>query len=160
MLIYTHAFDKQHASYRLLLLFNSLDGSLISEQIRIFDFMLAFPSFLQGVRKTRRVKIRSAMNKYEFAGSFQQCFFLMEQPQISSLLELVSRKLIIKDGPFFKRNNKYRAIFDKISLIEQTSEQMEALGLIVNMLNDIEVRGKNGLKNRANLMESIYDPSD
>ena len=158
MLIYTHAFDRQHTLYRLLLLFKHIGTALNIEQIRIFDFMLAFPSYLKKVRKTKNIKIRTSMNKYEFSGSYQQCFFLMEQIQISFLLELVSKNIIIKNETIFEMNIKYSSVYEEILKIETTHGQQEALNLISGMFSDIDMLGKDGLKARTHLMESIYDP--
>ena len=68
MLIYTHALDIYHTQYRMMILFNSIYKEFTIEQVRIFDFMIAFPSYLKKIRKTKNVKIRATMNKYEFSG--------------------------------------------------------------------------------------------
>lgn len=158
MLLYTHAFDGQHTQYRLLLLFNKIDTPLNLEQIRIFDFMIAFPSYLTKIRKTKNIKIRAGMNKYDFFGSYQQCFFLMEPVQVSSLLQLVVKKIIYKNGNAFGRNNFFSSLYNGIDEIDITSEQKEAICIITEMLSGIKVFGKDGLKDRTFLLESVYDP--
>ena len=158
MLIYTHAFDRQHTLYRLLLLFGHIETPLTLEQIRIFDFMLSFPGYLTKVRKTKNVKIRTRMNKYDFSGSYQQCFFLMEQTQLSSLLELVSKKFILKNKSLFIKNNEYLSTYDAVKSIDVIQEQKIALDIILGMFSEINVLGKDGLKARTHLMESVYDP--
>ncbi|WP_308584257.1 ABC-three component system middle component 5 [uncultured Desulfovibrio sp.] len=142
----------------MMILFNSIYKEFTIEQVRIFDFMIAFPSYLKKIRKTKNVKIRATMNKYEFSGSFQQCFYLMEQIQISALLSLVAKNIVLKNENKFIRNINFDFIYNKISSIEKTKEQDEALSLIVGMLSDINTCGKDGLKDRTNLMESLYDP--
>ncbi len=164
MLLYNKVLDPYHMLFRMVAIcFFSKDTKIEYDRLRIYDFLLAFPLHISYSRLPKSLtkqkntfkKYINEYNKYDAKNSFNTMKSIQEN--IILYLEKIS---ILK-----KIENKNEFIIQKIyissdflKLIENAkSLDKNLLQLLTNELNHISLYGKDGLKNRTNLMESKYD---
>ena len=162
-MIYNHAYDIYNCMFRILALLYRSEQEFSIEQIRIFDFIIAFPEMINMTRipkgSARGKKI--IQNKYLSPQSHTKVFYRTENFQISALNHLAAHNII--DAQKYAENtvvlNKStdlpKYIIDEIASVDSNSDM--AIRICINSLYNVPVNGENGLKDRTKMMEYRYD---
>lgn len=167
MLIYHPAFDTSHCAYRILKIFNTIDSisHLEADRLKIIDFYLVFPKQIKNIRFPRAVKtgkIRSAINSID--DTYRPCkspFLIFQKMNI--IQEKVLKSLVMNeylDYSFSNKSYKQGAKFKLLSLSEPLFDNFfpfEVEKEIINFFTTYEVDGKDGLKDRTQMLEFRYD---
>lgn len=163
MIIYNHAYDIYNCSFRILALLYKSNLEFTVEQIRIFDFMIAFPEMIHIAtlpRGTRKGK-RTSSNPYISPKNYKKIFYITENFQISALNYLASASVIEKN----KYSENIVALSTNTNLSQEIIYEIEHLDtstssvidICINNLYPIPVDGEGGLKHRSKVMEHRYD---
>lgn len=163
MIIYNHAYDIYNCAFRILSLLYKSNLEFTVEQIRIFDFMIAFPEMLniatlpKGTKKGKKVKI----NQYMSPNNHKKIFYVTENFQISALNHLASAAIINKEKYFSGKVSLEKNIQLSEDLINQIeligSSAINVINICINNLYSLPVDGEGGLKHRSKVMEYRYD---
>lgn len=161
MILYQPIFDPYHCSYRLLLLLNNLNKTEIEiDKLKIYDFILLYPSFLHKMSLPQaftHIRRSIKINEYNNTKAVKLVFAQLNQMQNISLNELASTSLIererLKNG-FVKRTESILPDNILESISNQSGEKMKILEFIKNELDKIPI---NRLKERSGLIEYRYD---
>lgn len=164
---YQPAFDVYHTVFRLLRISTFSGMSEISvEQLRIVDFYLLFFSRLADVRLSpahRKIKVLAkqlARDTYEVQPDDRLLFARMGTIQEAAFRTLASSGVIdsvrLGFGVFSLTGDGLSVgVEERISEINaEDKEKMKSLDVL---MTQYEINGKNGLKDRTNLMEFKYD---
>lgn len=163
MIIYNHAYDIYNCAFRILALLYKSGQSFSIEQIKIFDFIIAFPEMLyiarlpKGIKKGKRVQ----NNQYISPQNHQKVFYIAENFQIAALNHLAALSIIDKD----EYARKTVCLADDMLLPKEVilqinhigSNSEKAIDICINHLYNIPVNGIDGLKHRTKVMEYRYD---
>ena len=163
MIIYNHAYDIYNCAFRILALLYKSGQDFSVEQIKIFDFIVAFPEMLyiaklpKGVKKGKRVQ----KNQYISPQSHQKVFYIAENFQTSALNHLAALSIIDR-GKYSQRIVAFKedsilpnSIIQQINTIDKDASR--ALDICINHLYNIPINGVDGLKHRTKVMEYRYD---
>lgn len=161
MILYQPIFDPYHCSYRFLLLLNNLNKTEIEiDRLKIYDFILLYPSFLHKMKLPQAyIHIRRSIkvNEYNNIKSEKNVFAQLNKMHNISLNELASTSIIdserLKKG-YVKRTELPLPDFILKSFTDQTGEKMKILDYIKNELDNIPIKN---LKERSGLIEYRYD---
>lgn len=171
MIIYNQAFDLYHAIFRILHFLNHFQEEHIIEidRLRIWDFYLLFPNKIDSIRlrqndsEVRRIKkefIKESNNPYEIINEERKVFERIKPYQLNALNCIASYGIIDKEllkQQRIKIINK-SILNDFVSQLKGLSpKEHNVISLMALYFYDISLYGKDGLKNRTNLMESKYD---
>lgn len=171
MIIYNQAFDLYHAIFRILHFLNHFQEQYIIEidRLRIWDFYLLFPNKIDSIRlrqndsEVRRIKkefIKESNNPYEIINEERKVFERIKPYQLNALNCIASYGIIDKEllkQQRIKIINK-SILNDFVSQLKGLSpKEYNVISLMALYFYDISLYGKDGLKNRTNLMESKYD---
>lgn len=163
MIIYNHVYDIYNCAFRVIALLFKSKQEFSIEQIRIFDFIVAFPEMLntttipKGVSRLKKLHI----NKYLSPQSYGKVFYQTENFQISALKHLMVLGIIDEN----KFKNGIIILNDSIELpeymigeVNSLDENTEkAINICINGLYSVPVNGDGGLKQRTKIMEYRYD---
>ncbi|WP_372482892.1 ABC-three component system middle component 5 [Elizabethkingia anophelis] len=171
MIVYQPAFDLYHAIYRIvnILGYFNRDESIEIERLRIWDYYFLFPNKMKNIRlkqdeKDVRIYINTYIvrqqNPYEEILNDRKMFERIRPYQMSALKYLASIGLINKDYLDNNRITKIsKEILDELSKItnELTIQEKNTIRLLTSHFYFVPIYGKDGLKDRTNLLESKYD---
>ncbi|AOT43151.1 hypothetical protein NFK84_11865 [Enterobacter ludwigii] len=164
MLIYHPAFDAYHCLFRMIALSDHLNTVEV-EKIRILDFYMIFPSLVSKIRmpathNDAKAEAKKYINEYRDPISPLATFRDMHQIQISALKCLAAAGLIdmekLEHGVIIRTQME---IPDGL-LLEMKSflnEKPKIYDFIIDKLSQFHLLGKDGLKDRTQLMEYRYD---
>ncbi|HEI8004583.1 TPA: hypothetical protein SLC38_001456 [Morganella morganii] len=164
MLIYHPAFDAYHCLFRMIAIIEKLNYVEV-EKIRILDFYMIFPSLVSKIRmpvtfNKEKKEARKYTNEYRDPISPLSTFRDMHQIQISALKCLAGTGLIdmvkLEHGFVIRTEMK---IPDNLLLLvnDFLNEKPEIYSFILDTLSQFHLLGKDGLKDRTELMEYRYD---
>lgn len=164
MLLYNKVIDPYHSLLRMLSICHlSKTNILEHERLRMYDFLLAFPSHITDATLPRKLtkqkkifkKYLNTYNRFNAKISYQN----MESIQDAVILQLESLSILKKNI----NTNEYKVQKEYIStellnvLQNSTSIDNELLKLISDGLSEINLYGANGLKDRLKILEYKYD---
>lgn len=171
MIIYNQAFDLYHAVYRMLQLLTHFDKSDYVEldRLRIWDFYLLFPGKIYELKPKRNEKdfkkrlsqfTVEKNNPYDRVYNDRAVLEKIKPYQIAALNCLASYGIIDKELLLLNRVsiisreilNEYSNRFEELSPREKN-----IITILTSDFYQISMFGKNGFKERSNLMESKYD---
>ncbi|MFT3671558.1 ABC-three component system middle component 5 [Aestuariivirga sp.] len=168
---YTAAFDPFHAIFRMLCLFEyDSKLSLQTDQVRIMDFYVCFPQFLDSFEAAREmtgfVKLKNSVMRrfddkdpYSRLPSPRQLFRRMEPTQMAAINTLSSSGIVEVSGlpvPLVSRADF--TIPEKLrSEVHRFLKLNADLMAAVNLMAGLRVTGPSGLKRRSRLEEYRYD---
>ncbi|WP_046755692.1 ABC-three component system middle component 5 [Kordia jejudonensis] len=161
MILYQPIFDPYHCSYRFLLLLNNLNNLEIEiDRLKIYDFILLYPSFLHKMKLPQAytyIRKSIKVNEYNNINSEKNVFAQLNKMHNISLNELASTSIIeserLKKG-FVKRTELVLPDYLLKSISNQSGEKIKILNYIKNDLNNIPIHK---LKERSGLIEYRYD---
>lgn len=171
MLVYNQAFDLYHTIFRFLYFLNKFEeGTVIEvERLRIWDFYLLFPNKLvditlkqseSDIRKLKKDFIKNSNNPYEKINDTRKIFEKIKPYQFAALNCIASYNIIDKEVLSQQRiriiNKKILNDFVK-NFDELSPKEKNVISLMTSHFYQMSMFGKDGLKNRTNLMESKYD---
>ena len=170
-MIYNQAFDLYHCIFRISQFLGRFESGDIIEvdKLRIWDFYLLFPDKIHNIRlkknesdinKLRKLYIKRVDNPYEDILEDRKIFAKIKPYQLSALNCLASygilnKELLIKHHVSIENKellNKYLAQLEELS-----PKEKNIISLMTTHFYKISLYGKDGLKDRTNLMESKYD---
>lgn len=164
MLLYNKVIDPYHSLLRMLSICHLSKNNILEyERLRMYDFLLAFPSHITDCTLPRSLtrqknvfkKYLNTYNRFNAKISYQN----MESVQDAVILQLESLSILKKSI----NTNEYKIQKEYIStellnvLQNSTSIDNELLKLISDGLSEINLYGANGLKDRLKILEYKYD---
>jgi len=161
MILYQPIFDAYHCSFRLLVLLTKLNNSIIEEErLKIYDFLMLYPSFLYKVKLPQAfTSIRKSIkvNDYNSINSEKVVFARLNNMQNISLNALASTSLIdkaqLQDGLVVRTNLSLpQEILDRIA--NQSLERIVIINFLRDNMNKLSLKE---LKERTKLIEYRYD---
>ena len=166
MIIYHPAYDLNHCAFRFITLLSDIDENQIEcETLQILDFYYVFPHLLSNIRLPRnpvatKQTLKNIPNPYETLPNPRQLMFSLKALHQETARALVAKGILDKDLYFKSIIGLYservpEALNDQIKKNEKRNTQWYKL--IVKVLANYPVNGKNGLKDRTQLMEFRYD---
>ncbi|HDL7428985.1 TPA: hypothetical protein PXN84_003222 [Yersinia enterocolitica] len=164
MLIYHPAFDAYHCLFRMIALIDHVQCVEV-DKARILDFYLTFPSLVATIRMPPTLSYakktaRLYSNVYHDPISPRSTFKDMYHIQNSALKCLVATGLIeLKD---FENGKIYRTDLEipdalLLSMSVFLNKKKDVYDFILESLSSFHLTGRDGLKDRTNLMEFRYD---
>lgn len=171
MIIYQQAFDLYHTIYRIINILGNFKyaDSIELDRLRIWDYYLLFPNRLNTISlKTEEKDIRDLINSYisreqnpyELILNDRKMLEKIRPFQMGALKYLASIRLIDKD---YLKNNRISKISNEVLIElkqiteELTPQEKNTISLLTGHFFFVPLVGKDGLKNRSNLLESKYD---
>jgi hypothetical protein len=166
MIIYHPAYDLNHCAFRFITLLSDIDGNQTKwETMQILDFYYVFPHLLYDIRLPRnpiatKKTLKFIPNPYETLPNPRRLMF-----ELRALHQEAARALVAKgilDKNLFLKNiiRLYsERIPEALRLQINNNENRNTIWyqLIVKCLAMHPINGKNGLKDRTQLMEYRYD---
>jgi len=166
MIIYHPAYDLNHCAYRFITLLSDIDGNNTEwDTLQLLDFYYVFPHFLAEMRLPKNpIATRNQLNKisgpYETLPNPKRLIF-----ELSTLHKEAARALVAKgilDKDLFLKNiiTLYtEKVPESLKLHMSKDEKRNTFWyhLLVKVLAKYPINGKNGLKDRTQLMEYRYD---
>jgi hypothetical protein len=166
MIIYHPACDLNHCAFRFITLLSDIDEHQIEwETMQIIDFYYVFPHLLSDIRLPQnpiatKQTLKNISQPYESLPNSRRLMFGLEALQNEAARALVSKGIIYKDL-YLRSIIRLHAervpetLNDQIKKNEKRNSQWYQL--IVKVLAKYPINGKNGLKDRSQLMEFRYD---
>lgn len=171
MIIYNNAFDLYHTIFRMLHLLSRVDLSkrLEVDKIRIWDYYLLFPNEIHKIKPKRNESdfkkilkdlIVLKSNPYQQILDERKALDKIKPYQMSALnclasYNIIDKELLLQDS--IKINSIELLKKYSTSIGELSSRERNVITIVTSSFYDISLFGKNGLKNRTNLIESKYD---
>lgn len=166
MIIYHPAYDLNHCVFRFITLLSDIDEHQIEwETMQILDFYYVFPHLLSDIRLPRNpiATKRTLINipiPYETFPNPRRLMFSLKALHQEAARALVAKGILDKDLYFKSIVRLYservpEALNDQINKNEKRNTVWYQL--IVKVLANYPVNGKDGLKDRTQLMEFRYD---
>ena len=161
MLLYNKVNDPYHTLLRMLNILYTIDDNTIElERLRIYDFLLAFPSHITSCRLPQNITskkkyFKKYINDYNTFNP-RISFARMKHIQDGVIIHL-QKMLILKE---IKNQNKFELNTEKIPMkliTDIKSIDSVLLELVCKDFSEISLFGKDGLKARLNIMEFKYD---
>lgn len=157
-----------HTVFRLLQFLNRFDTEIQIEvdRLRIWDFYLLFPDKIQDITferdiiKLRKQYIRETNNPYEKITEDRKIFEKIKPYQLAALNCIASYGIIEKSVL-----NQQRILITNKNLLnefvnnfgELPAKEQNVISLMTGHFFKMSMFGKDGLKQRTNLIESKYD---
>lgn len=167
-LTYEAAYDPYNAAFRVLQILSFKSQlEMPVERVHILDFYLAFPYLIQKIRATRAIKAFIKANKldqlpkpYSDLPRPVVIFQKMRPIQEAAMQTLCLQGILDIDA--YAQGTLRRSDFDLPSafaffLKEKNEEKHTILSLLVDVVGEVNLIGKDGLKDRSGLMEYKYD---
>ncbi|AKP50238.1 ABC-three component system middle component 5 [Cyclobacterium amurskyense] len=171
MIVYQPAYDLYHSVYRLVKLLSFFHrGEFVEiDRLRIWDYYFLYPNRLKYVKlKLEEKDIKELIknyilrpdNPYELIFDDRKMFEKIRPYQMSAIKYLASIGVINKD--YLKENKVTKIsedVFRKINeeLETMTVQEDNTLKLLTSHFFLVPLYGKDGLKEKTNLLESRYD---
>lgn len=172
MILYNNAFDLYHTIFRMLHLLSKIEKrkKIEVDKIRIWDYYLLFPNEIFKIktkknesdfRKILKSLTVSKNNPYQQIFDERKTLEKIKPYQLSALNCLASYNIIDKD--IFLKENQIKINSQELleayakSVGDLSSREKNIITIVTSNFYDISLFGKNGLKDRSNLIESKYD---
>ncbi|MDN4622701.1 ABC-three component system middle component 5 [Pantoea agglomerans] len=164
MLIYHPAYDAYHCIFRMIALIDHVNEIEV-DKARILDFYLIFPALVSEIRmpqnfSTIKKEAKKYSNEYHNPINTTSTFRDMHEIQIAAIRCLAATGLIeVKslEKDFIKRTDKSIPDGLLLSMRDFLKSKDEVYNFIIVKLSQFHLTGKDGLKDRTNLMEFRYD---
>ncbi len=171
MILYNNAFDLYHTIFRMLHLLNRIESSkkIEVDKIRIWDYYLLFPNEIFKIKPKRHEKdfknllkqiTVDSKNPYQTVRDERKTLEKIKSYQLSALNCLASYNLIDKEALLIdqiKIISKELLFEYSKSVGELSAREKNIISIVTSNFYDISLFGKDGLKERSNLLESKYD---
>jgi len=171
MIVYQKSYDLYHTVYRMIKLLAHFkeEGEIEIDRLRIWDYYLLFPNRMINIQHKREEKdikdiikkfILRPDNPYEQISNDRKMFEKIKPYQMTAIKCLASYGIINRDYLNLNRitsisNNlfaKYSDDFKNLSIQEENT-----IKLLTSHYYHVPLTGDNGLKQKTNLLESLYD---
>jgi len=164
MLIYHPAYDAYHCLFRMIALIDHVNEVEV-DKARILDFYLIFPSLVSeirmphnysGVKKEAKKYSNDYRNPINTASTFRD----MHEIQMAAIRCLAATGLIEVnplEKNLIKRTDKSIPDGLLLSMRDFINNKSDIYSFIISKLSQFPLTGKDGLKDRTNLMEFRYD---
>jgi len=164
MLIYHPAYDAYHCIFRMIALIDHVKEIEV-DKARILDFYLIFPALVSEIRmpqnfSTIKKEAKKYSNEYHNPINTTSTFRDMHEIQMAAIRCLAATGLIeVKplEKDFIKRTDKSIPDGLLLSMRDFLKSKDEVYNFIIAKLSQFHLTGKDGLKDRTNLMEFRYD---
>ncbi len=168
MIIYHPARDINHCAFRFInLLFDIEPNQLEWEKLQILDFYYVFPHLLGNIRLPRnsiatKKNLQNIPHTYESLPNPRRLMFSLRALHNETARALVAKGIFEKE--LYLKNiitlDTLKIPFNLLRRIEKNPKRnTQWYKLLIESLAEYPLDGKNGLKNRTNLMEFRYDPT-
>ncbi len=166
MSIYHPAYDFNHCAFRFINLLSDIKEKEINwETMQILDFYYVFPHLLVDIRLPRNSIATKQMLKkipepYESLPNSRRLMFGLKALHNEAARALVSKGIIDKDSYL---RNVIRLYAERVpenlnkQIAENENRKTQWYQLLVQVLAKCPINGKNGLKDRTQLLEFRYD---
>jgi hypothetical protein len=166
MIIYHPAYDLNHCAFRFITLLSDIDGNQTEwDTMQILDFYYVFPHLLADIRLPRnpiatKKILKSIPNPYETLPNPRRLMFELRALHQEAARALVAKGILDKD--LFLKNiiRLYsERVPEALNVQINNNEKRNTFWyqLIVKFMATYPINGKNGLKDRTQLMEYRYD---
>ena len=168
MIIYHPASDINHCAFRFINILSDVENNQLDWQtLQILDFYYVFPHFLADIRLPRnpittKSKLKNIPAAYEALPNPRRLMFGLKALHNETARALVAKGLLEKE-PFLKNTIKLDtskippALNGRVEV--NTKRNTTWYKLLVQVLAHHPLNGKDGLKDRTQLMEFRYDPT-
>ncbi|RVU81801.1 hypothetical protein EOL70_24910 [Leucothrix sargassi] len=164
-MIYHNRKDVYHCCYRVISILSHLNFSKIEiDKLSIIDFYLVFPIFINEIRfpqgKGKRVSkklLDSIEPPFEYLPNKKILFSELREFQNNALQILMAKSIIELDNNFVLKGELFSNVSDRLANNNRFFEDL-LFSELIRILLDIDLYGKNGIKQRTELMEFRYDP--
>ncbi|HIH5775813.1 TPA: ABC-three component system middle component 5 [Citrobacter werkmanii] len=164
MLIYHPAYDAYHCLFRMIALIDHVNEIEV-DKARILDFYLIFPSLVSEIRMPHnysgvKKEAKKYSNVYRNPINISSTFRDMHEIQMAAIRCLAATGLIEVmplERDLIKRTDKSIPDGLLISMCDFLNTKEEIYTFIISKLSQFPLTGKDGLKDRTNLMEFRYD---
>jgi len=166
MLIYHPVGDFHHCCYRLIRLLSSVATPLPEQTLMLGDFFSLFPGQLKCIQGWPRANskaykiVKSIPDEFEELLNTKRVFFQLKEIQVAAISNLCAKGIFQVTS---KVPNTYLLLGDNVpdGIKEKVESDAfatsEPYRLIVQDLCKLDLLGKNGLKKKTGLLESMYD---
>ncbi len=162
---YQPAYDPYHTAFRLLRLTSeNPEISFKIGQLKILDFYLSFPTFLDSIkgfaRKSKALDLDGSFQTYADLPLPIVIFRQMSPIQDSAIQTLCLRGVFEKDlylDGFAKFNGENLSVQLSETIAKRNTEQRILVEFLLKELGTLSFEGHNGLKYRTGLLEYRYD---
>ena len=162
-MIYHPKNDLYHCCFRLLSIISFCEKNISIDKIRIIDFYLVFPNFVEEItlpRKNGNTKLKNKYAKmpppFEIMPNKKILFSELKDFQYSAISLLRAKSLIELKERTISKTPDYKSLPDKF-FKENNILNDETQVQLIKCLYSIELAGTQGLKQRTGLMEYRYD---
>lgn len=164
MLIYHPAYDAYHCIFRMIALIDHVNEIEV-DKARILDFYLIFPALISEIRMPHnysgiKKEAKKYSNEYRNPISIIATFRDMYEIQMAAIRCLAATGLIeiepLETG-VIKRTDKPIPDGLLLSMRDFLNAKEDIHTFIISKLSQFHLTGKDGLKDRTNLMEFRYD---
>lgn len=164
MLIYHPAYDAYHCLFRMIALIDHVNKIEV-DKARILDFYLIFPALLAEVRMPHnyspiKKEAKKYSNDYRNPINGYSTFRDMHEIQMAAIRYLAATGLIelkpLEKG-IIERTSKSIPDGLLLSMRDFFNAKKDVYTFIISTLSQFHLTGKDGLKDRTNLMEFRYD---
>lgn len=164
MLIYHPAYDAYHCLFRMIALIDHVNEIEV-DKARILDFYLIFPALVSEIRMPHnyneiKKEAKKYTNVYRNPINTTSTFRDMHEIQMAAIRCLAATGLIEitpLERDFIKRTDKSIPDGLLLSMCDFLNAKEEIYTFIISKLSQFPLTGKDGLKDRTNLMEFRYD---
>lgn len=166
MIIYHPAYDLNHCAFRLITILSDIKEHEINwETMQLLDFYYVFPHLLADIRLPRNsIAARKMLEKvsapYETLPNPRQLMFGLKALHNEAARALVAKGIIDKDS-YLK--NIIRLYAERVpetlnnQIVRNEKRKTLWYQLLVEVLAKCPINGKDGLKDRTQLLEFRYD---
>lgn len=164
MLIYHPAYDAYHCLFRMIALIDHVNEIEV-DKARILDFYLIFPFLVSEIRMPYnysgvKKEAKKYSNDYRNPINTVSTFRDMHEIQMAAIRCLAATGLIEVnplEKNIIKRTDKPIPDGLLLSMRDFLNAKSDIYTFIISNLSQFPLRGKDGLKDRTNLMEFRYD---
>ncbi|MGR2856882.1 hypothetical protein FY046_12660 [Erwinia sp. 1181_3] len=164
MLIYHPAYDAYHCLFRMIALIDHVNEIEV-DKARILDFYLIFPALVSEIRMPHnysaiKKEAKKYSNEYRNPINISSTFRDMHEIQMAAIRCLAATGLIeivSLEKNIIKRTHKSIPDGLLLSMRDFINAKKDIHEFIVTTLSQFHLTGKDGLKDRTNLMEFRYD---
>ena len=166
MIIYHPAGDINHCAFRFITLLSDIKEHEINwETMQILDFYYVFPHLLSDIRLPRNSIATKKMLKkipepYESLQNPRRLMFNLKALHNEAARALVAKGIIDKDSYL---RNIIRLYAERVpetlnnQIVKNEKRKTQWYQLLVEVLAKYPIKGKDGLKDRTQLLEFRYD---
>ncbi len=172
-MLYNPAFDLYHCVYRFMIMISKIENGVEIEvdRLRIYDFLVLFPYKIKTIPLKRNEKnLREAIkelkieeeNPYNHVSNDKVVFDRLKSYQLSALnyiasYGIIDSKQLLNNYIQLKKKDKLTDFLSRFDI--GNDEKNSLLDWLFRNFNEIPFMGKNGLKDRTQLMEWKNDPA-